>query len=1485
MLGNTPVAIVGMAVMLPGAGELGTYWRNLVDGVDAITDVPANRWDSAVFYEPDAAEGPGRADRIYCRRGGFVDEFAEIDALPFGIMPNAVPGIEPDQLIALRVAAAAIADAGGQDRLPGDRQRVGVILGRGGYLSAGQARLAQRVITTTQLVRTLGELFPELSPERLDRVRAAFHERLGPEEPGSAVGVVPNFVASRVANRLDLRGPAYTLDAACASSLVAVDHAVRELVSGRCDLVLAGGVHHCHDVTLWSVFAQLRALSPSERIRPFDRGADGLLMGEGTGVVALKRLSDAERDADRIYAVIRGVGVASDGRSASLLNPDPQGQQRAVRQAWRAAGLDPAEPGSVGLLEAHGTATPAGDAAELATLGQVFGPAHGERPVIGSVKSMIGHAMPAAGVAGMIKAALAVYHGVLLPTLHCEDPHPALARTRFQPLDSARPWESIGGQRIRRAGVNAFGFGGINAHVVLEQAPTGAVGAAVVTPVAEPERVLRLSADSPQRLAELLDADDSAILARGRADDHRRPTGGSRLGIVDPTAKRLALARRVVANGRAWRGRNDVWFTPEPLLGGAGKLAFVFPGLEAEFDPRAADIAEHFGLSVPGYPANPDGGILVGDVGRHAVGVVSLGRLLNAALRRMRITPDAMAGHSVGEWTAMVASGMCTSATADELVTSFDPDSVRRLGLAFAVIGAPADRVLAALEDRQEIVLSHDNAPNQSMVCGPKPIVEEFVRWFRARKVLGHVLPFQSGFHTPMLEPYLDPVRRIARHLETLPPSVPVWSATTVSPYPSDADDIRELFFRHLLEPVRFRPLIEAMYAAGFRAFIQVGTGQLGSLIGDTLHGKDHLVVPAASPHRSGLDQLRRVANALWVDGGTADTDVLLTRHTADRAVQRGSPMRLELGSALVSLDDRTSRELLPLVERPTGHTNSGTGLSTLRQFANRYPVAAELHSLLNNTADTAATLIAARERSSTPPPGEIRDVLRVSVETMPYLLDHGFIQQRRDWPDDADRFPVLPATTMIQHMMDFAEQAAPGRKAVAVHDVLFHRWVTAAPPTDVPVTVTPESDSRVAVSFGPYARAVIELDPSYPAAPPPPWDPEPAAERPPVLTAEQLYTGRWMFHGPRFQGVGELIATGDAHMRGTITTPGAPGALLDNAGQILGCWVMTSLTEHNVVLPVRLGGIRFFGPHPEAGTKIDCFVRITSVTDSHVEADLQLVADGRVWAELTGWRDRRFSTGPPTERFPERHLLSDPQSGGWALLFEGWQDLASRDLVIRNHLSSGEREDYERCPPGARRQFALGRIVAKDAVRQWLWTDSDDPIFPAEIKVSNAPDGRPLVAGLHGRILPELTVSIAHRREAAVAIARPSSGTGGPAVGIDIEEVTERAGGTHEIALGAAERALLSARCAATGEPEALWFTRFWTAKEAVAKAEGTGLQGRPRDFAVVAAEPSELAVEIGPRRYRVRCAQVSNPPALPIRTYVVAWTATEPQDEEATR
>ncbi|MGW1870645.1 type I polyketide synthase [Streptomyces mauvecolor] len=1486
---HIPVAIVGMAVLLPGARDLDAYWRNLVDGVDAVQDVPAGRWDP-VYHQP--GDPGGAADRIYCRRGGFVDGLAEIDAARFGIMPNSVAGTEPDQLIALSVAARAIADAGGEERLP-ERGRVGVVLGRGGYLTPGLVRLDQRVRTAHQLTHTLGELMPHLAADQLDRVRAAFTQALGPEHPESAIGLVPNLAASRIANRLDLRGPAYTVDAACASSLIAVDQAVGELATGRCDMMLAGGVHHCHDITLWSVFAQLRALSPSQRSRPFHAAADGILIGEGTGVVVLKRLADAERDGDRVYAVIRGTGVAGDGRAAGLMNPDPGGQTRAVRQAWRAAGLDPRAPGSLGLLEAHGTGTPAGDAAELATLAEVFGPAtDGAAPaVIGSVKSMIGHCMPAAGVAGLVKAALAVHHATLLPTLHCDEPHPALARTRFRPAAAARPWE----EPLRRAAVNAFGFGGINAHVVLEQAP-GAVAAPRRAAVREPERVLRLSADTAEGLARLLDADDTTVRERGDASYAQGPadTPAARLGIVDPTAKRLALARRAVAHGRPWRGRSDVWFAPRPLLGtaGGGKVAFVFPGLEAEFAPRVDEVAEHYGLRLPGRAYTE-----ATDIARHGLGVLRVGRVLDEALRALGVRPDGVAGHSVGEWTAMIAGGMFAADKADDFFASFDPDSLRVPGLAFAAIGAPASRVSEALTDWPELVLSHDNSPGQSMVCGPEQPVEHFAAKLRAEHVICQLLPFRSGFHTPMLAPYLGPMKRGVDAAEILPQRVPVWSGTTAAPFPDDPDEVRALFVRHLLEPVRFRPLVDAMYAAGFRAFVQVGTGRLTSLLDDTLKDRDHLTLAANSPQRGGLAQLLRVETGLWAEGyATAPA-------RPDGLRSASAPTPLDLTAALVPLApdrlDELRAELRPRAESKA-QLSTSTGLLS-DSLIRRHPAAAELDALMRETVDSVTAVLegAGTEQAATAPPraalsgapeapdsaappAEHLTRLRVSTTAMPYLLDHCFFPQRPGWPDPADRHPVVPATTVLHHLMAAAERAAPGQRAVAVHDVRLEKWVNAIPAVEVTITARPQGPGRWAVAFGPYARATVHLAPAYPAPPPaPPLDA--ADERAPGIEAHQLYEDRWMFHGPAFRGVTALRGIGPGHVRGTITTPSAPGALLDNVGQLLGYWLMSTHPTRTVIFPVALERASFHGPPPPTGTRVDCRAVITSLTEDTLIADVRLtLPDGTVWAELSGWRDRRFS-GLDARRaggYPEHRALAEAQPGGWCLLRDAWPDLASRDLLMRMQLGRAEREAYGARPPRGRRQWLLGRIAAKDAVRRWLWEHGEGAVFPAEIEIVNEESGRPRAVGVHGRSLPALDLSLAHRGDFAVALVRPPEHSPySNGVGIDIEEVADHTPQTHRVALGARELALLGRLVAAgSGESEALWFTRFWAAKEAAAKAEGTGFGGRPHAFEVTEAAPGALTVTVDGRRHHVRCTLVDP-------THVVAWTTTATTPEESTQ
>lgn len=1547
----TDAAIVGMGAVFPGAADLAAYRRNLLAGTDSIGEVPPGRWDPEVYYDPAAATGPVSGDRFYCRRGGFVDGLAAFDPTRFGIMPAAVEGAEPDQMLALHATAEAIADAGGEERLPADRFRVGVVLGRGGFMGVATARLDQRVRTAHQLAQTLRELAPELGERRIAEVRSAFQEALGPERPDASIGLVPSFTAARTANRLDLRGPAYTLDAACASSLLAVDQAVGLLASGRCDAVVAGAVHHCHIATLWSVFTQLRALSPSERIRPFDRRADGTLLSEGTGVVLLKRLADAERDGDRIYAVVRGTGVAGDGRAASLMSPLAAGQVRALERAWREAGLDPRAPGALGLLEAHGTGTPVGDAAELDTLAQVFGPpSEGSGGIgFGSVKSMLGHTMQASGMAGLIKAALAVHEGVLPPTLHLEEPHAGLARTRMRPLAAAEPWER--GPQPRRAGVNAFGFGGINAHVVLEEAPAAArptpparrvlpLGSALAPTGTAPGRegVLLLAADSVAELSALL-AESSACGSPLPGSPAPRPpvSGGGgpcRLAVVGPTPQRLALAAKAVARGRAWRGRGDVWFTPEPL---GGRVAFLFPGLEPEFTPVVDDVADRLGLARPPLTR---GSSLV----ERALDAIATGRFFAEALPALGIEADVLAGHSLGEWAAMVAAGMYPREAADTFLASLRPGDLLVPDLVYAALGCGARRAEAALHGLDRVVVSHDNCPHQSVICGDPDHVASVVARLRADGVVGQELPFRSGFHTPMWEPYLGQVRAAFGRLPLGSGSLPVWSATTCAPFPAEPEAVRELVVRHLLEPVRFRELTLRLYEEqGVRSFVTLGPGSLPGFVEDTLREHPHLSVAASSPRLGGLAALRRACAALWAEGqaprwellggtqtapapapapatrptpattatgtgtgtgkgtapasgtgtatatgtgtgtatGTATATATATGTGTGTGTAKGtatgegsgSAVPLDLGSPLVRLGDAALASLRGLLAPPPAEPPGGV----------RPVLLSALDAVLADTGAAARSVAEAWSAAPTPaqPPragaagGNGTYRRRFSLAELPYVRDHCVYLQPDGWPEDSDRFPVVPMTTMLELAAEAAlRYAAPGLAVIGYADVRAQRWLAVEPAVDVEVTVRGEGPGRTRVTLGEYASVLVLHGPRYPRPPAP--DAAPLREpRPAPVSAEALYRDRWMFHGPRFAGVHEVRAVAEDGIEGVLRALPDPGALLDAAGQLFGHWMQLRLPVDRLVFPATVDRMRFYGPPPARRELVGATARIREVREVTVRGDLELRrATGEVWARIEGWTYRRFGADErvwPMKFTPEVCGIGEPRPEGWCLARRRWSDPASQELVMRRYLGAAERAAYARLSPRARGPWLLGRIAAKDALRQALWDAGAGPVFPVEVPVGNDPAGRPLAGS---PLTAGFRLSIAHKDRIGVALAHPSR-----AVGIDVEEVTADPDALVRIALTPSEARLAEGLAAREGSGLPAALTALWCAKEAAAKAEGTGLGGRPRDWRVTedtedteTPYPGGLLVRSpGGRPYPVRTTVLALAPI----DHVVAWTA----------
>jgi acyl transferase domain-containing protein len=1331
------VAVVGLGCIFPGAPDVAAFWDNIVAGRRSITDAPPDRLDPGFFGD----DGSGPAGSLTTRRGGFVgDDALLFEPGRFGIMPVAVGDAEPDQLMALKTAAAAIDDAGGLGGV--DRERVGVILGRGGYLTPGLARLDQRVRASGQLVEMLRTLVPDLAEEQLRAVQGEFSGQLGELRPESSIGLVPNLAASRIANRFDFGGPSYTLDAACASSLIAVDAALAELWSGRCDVVLAGGVHHCHDVTLWSVFSQLGALSPSGEIRPYSRHADGILVSEGTGLLVLERLSDAERHGHRVYATIVGSGVASDGRHATLMSPRVEGQVLALQRAYRRAGIDPI---TVGMVEGHGTATTAGDRAELDTLAQVFGAPNGSahRAVLGSVKSNIGHAMPAAGAAGLIKAVLAVHHGVLPPTLSADEPHPALAHTRFRLVAEAEDWTS---SEVRRAGVNAFGFGGIDAHVIVGQ-HTAATPGTVSRPKARASGTATAATGDRTGfgvkgiLLEGRDASELADKLRAVGDnpsavpDVRDAGAVARLAVVDPTPRRLELAARVLAKGEPWRGRNDVWFEPSGLVADGGRVAFVFPGFEPTFDADVEEVARWLGTTsasslIPGHAAS--------ELEHQARRIFETGRLLDEALGRLGVRPDDVAGHSLGEWSAVFTAELIAPERATDFLEGLEPGTLEVPGVVFVALGCGADKAVEAVGDVAGITVSHDNCPHQSVICGPEDSVRIAVGRLAARKILAQELPFRSGFHTSYFAPYTEIVRFHWDRMPLQAARMPMWSATTCRPYPSDAEAVRQLAVDHLLHPVRFRELVRAMYDDGVRVFVQMGVGSLVAFADDTLKGLPQLAVAAAASAHPGLDQLARAAAALWVEGVDVDIDEVFGPAAGSPSVQErerdrpaagsGPTVRLSLGSPFVRLPARAELVVTPTSSATATvldeHERGLEGISSA--------VRAELSALLSETKDAsvsvAMAVAGAPSRAATPAPrpaSSWQQTITVDTSSFPFLLDHCFFRQPAEWKDLSDLFPVVPMTTMVEMLGEAARHLAPELVVTRIERVRAFRWLSAAPPTTVTLTANRTGPFEAEVSIDGYARATVHLAPSRPPAASSSLGPL-HSPRPSPLTVDRLYEGHFMFHGPRFQGMRSIAALGDDGIDGTIETLASPGALLDNAGQLYGWWLMASASSDFLALPQSIDGIDYFGPQPSPGDVVETKVRITELTARTMSADLELLCEGGVFARITRWVDRRFDSDESlwtSLRDPEHLLVASPVGEDVVAVEERWSDSASRWLMAGRYLGARERATYEALNPRDQREWLLGRIAAKDAVRHRLWSRGHGPLFPVEVPLVDEGD------------------------------------------------------------------------------------------------------------------------------------------------------------------
>ncbi|WP_412486674.1 SDR family NAD(P)-dependent oxidoreductase [Shewanella chilikensis] len=951
-LKDTPIAIVGMASLFAGSRYLNQFWDLICDKIDAITQVPADRWQVADYFDPDKKA----ADKSYCKRGGFIPE-VDFNPMEFGLPPNILELTDTSQLLSLVVAKEVLEDAGIDEGSDYDRDRIGITLGIGGGQKISQslnARLQYPVLK--KVFRESG-----VSEQDSEMLIRKFQDQYIHWEENSFPGSLGNVIAGRIANRFDLGGMNCVVDAACAGSLAAMRMALTELTEGRSDMMLTGGVCTDNSAYMYMSFSKTPAFTSDEQIKPFDADSRGMMIGEGIGMVALKRLDDAERDGDRIYAVIKGVGASSDGKFKSIYAPRPEGQAKALQRAYDDAGFP---PHTLGLMEAHGTGTAAGDVAEFSGLNAVMSQDNPELQhiALGSIKSQVGHTKSTAGTAGVIKAALALHHKVLPPTINVKQPNPKMAveQSPFYLNTQTRPWMPRTDGTPRRAAVSSFGFGGTNFHLVLEEHSPELPK--------QPSRLRRtplpLLFCAPDKPA--LEQEITALLKTLESDAHgdletlcapyrlgsQTQVQGPRLGLLACDTIELQQKLQQALNklqstaeeqpqtrwqhqGVEYRSAPLTEAKTAALFAGQGSqylqmgsgLTQLYPELRAEF--AAADrefsrqgIADKYGmgpLSARVFPiakftplASKEDELALANTrfAQSAIGALGMGQF--TLLCQAGFQADMLAGHSFGELSALRAAGALSResyyalafARGDAMASVPEDKDPGAMSAVILPSAAERNTLEQLLQTEPEVQIANINSPVQLVIAGASEAVTRLNLKLNEAGLRAIALPVSGAFHTPLVAHAQQPFAEAIAHQGLSDAKTPLYANATGDKLAQDAESLRANLEQHMLKQVRFSEQIESMYRDGARIFVEFGPkNTLARLAQATLGDRAAECLFLSLDNPSCIDSLAADTELKQALLSLALAGLPLTDPDAYRAVQtqakhKASPMTIKLGAS-----------------------------------------------------------------------------------------------------------------------------------------------------------------------------------------------------------------------------------------------------------------------------------------------------------------------------------------------------------------------------------------------------------------------------------------------------------------------------------------------------------------------------------------------------------------------------------------------------------
>jgi phthiocerol/phenolphthiocerol synthesis type-I polyketide synthase D len=1206
-----PVAVVGIGCRFPG-GVVGpeAYWTFLANGVDAIGEIPPDRWNADEFYDPDTF-APGRMSSKW---GGFLPDVTGFDADFFGISPREAEAMDPQQRVMLEVAWEALEHAGiAPDQLAGFRAAV-----------------------------MMGVYYTEYQG-----ISAANPDSIGAY---SATGNAHAVAVGRIAYLLGLRGPAIAVDSACSSSLVTVHLACQSLRLRESDLALAGGVSLILRPETQIAMSKWGMLSPRGRCHSFDAGADGFVRGEGAGVVVLKRLTDAIRDGDRVLAVVRGSAVNQDGRSNGLTAPNSLAQRDVITRALRSADVTGS---SVNFIEAHGTGTALGDPIEFEALADTYG-RRGDAPcALGAVKTNIGHLEAAAGIAGFIKAALAVQRGQIPPNLHFSQWNPAIdpSPTRlFVPTDLV-PWPAYEGPR--RAAVSSFGIGGTNAHVVLEQgpdpAPVGSPGSAITTVVVSGRTDERI-ASCATVLANWIEGDGAAVPLAEVAHtlNHHRPRHARFATVCAGDRTQAVAGLRALAEGRPAPGV----VAPHQGVSGSGTV-FLYSGQGSQWAGMGQELLAHepaFTAAIAelepvfveqvGFSLRQvlESGEPVVGIDRIQPVLVGMQLALTALWRSYGVEPDAVIGHSMGEVTAAVVAGALSPADGLKVIATRSRLMSQLAGQgAMALLELDAEATKALIVGYPDITVAVYAAPQQTVIAGPPEQVDAVIAVVDARGRLARRIEVDVASHHPTVDPILPELRSALADLAPVAPKIPLISTVgqTNGAVPAfDAD----YWVANLRNPVRFSHAV-ATAAESHATFIEVSPHPLLT----------HAIGGNLESARPGGDI--QVAATL-----NRDNPETLTFHTYLATVQ---PPSAAIGETIGG-----AGRIVDIPPTPWLHSRYWVAPSSAgRQVAGAHPLLG-MHVEMPSGRDHVWQA-------------------DVGTELIPWLADHKVHGQ-----------PVMPATGFAEMALAAASEALGlPAQAVAVNRLEVEQMLRLDDRTEVTTQLVQSAknaessvdDIRVEIhsrsASGNWSRhAVARVGIAQPEAP---AEQTSSTEAGTVLTPADLYAAlrrTGLHHGHAFAALTRIVRKSGGSSEAEIVLPDEAAAhrsyrihpvMLDAALQCLAAALPAESLSGSVeatYLPVSFETIRVFG---DVGRRARCRAELANLDGdgAGILGRVTLMDDaGTRTAEITGIYlqrvQRRAVPLPLTQKIfdttwvqtstPIGAELPDLCDGSWLVLTDG---------------------------------------------------------------------------------------------------------------------------------------------------------------------------------------------------------------------------------------